>query len=387
MVLELAQNVVAEQNRNNLAEQLHQATNGVWDTVTVYLGYELGLYEALSMIEPATSTELAARTGTNERYIREWLEYQAVSSILAVENPEADALERRYTIPAGHDEVLVNPDSLFYSTPMAKLTMASVAPLPALLGAFRTGDGIPYVEYGEDFREAMANVNRNLFLQLLGGEYLPSLTDVDARLKADPPARIADIGCGQGWSSIGMARAYPRVRVDGFDLDRASVAAAQANIWSSGVEGRVTIEWRDAADPTLAGQYDLVTAFACIHDMPDPVSALRTMRRLAKPGGAVLIGDHRIAQEFMGEGNDVERILYGYSITHCLPVGMSEQPSAGTGTVMRPSTLRNYAQEAGFKDIEILPIVDFLHTFYRLILDDDLASEPGNGSTRHWGEI
>ncbi len=392
MVLELAQDVaIAEQNRNALAEQLMQATNGVWDTVTAYLGYQLGLYEALVEIEPATSVDLAARTSTNERYVREWLEQQTVAGFLQAQNPEAEATERRYVMPPGHADVLVDRDSLYYSTPMTHLTMASVAPLPALLAAFRTGDGIPYADYGADFRESMANVNRNLFLQLLGGVYLPSIADIDARLKADPPARVADIGCGLGWSSIGMAKAYPRIKVDGFDLDRASVAAAQANIWSSGVESRVSVEWRDAGDPTLVGQYDLVTAFACVHDMSDPVGALRTMRRLTKLGGSVLIGDHRIAQEFLGEGNDVERILYGYSITHCLPVGMAEQPSAGTGTIMRPSTLRDYALEAGFQDVEILPINDYLHTFYRLILDDAGSSTVADnestetGYSRHWG--
>jgi hypothetical protein len=157
------------------------------------------------------------------------------------------------------------------------------------------------------------------------------------------------------------------------------------------VESRVSVEWRDAGDPTLIGQYDLVTAFACVHDMSDPVGALRTMRRLTKLGGSVLIGDHRIAQEFLGEGNDVERILYGYSITHCLPVGMAEQPSAGTGTIMRPSTLRDYALEAGFQEVEILPINDYLHTFYRLILDDAGSSTVADnesaetGYSRHWG--
>ena len=121
-----------------------------------------------------------------------------------------------------------------------------------------------------------------------------------------------------------------------------------------------------AGDSSLAGQYDLVTAFECVHDMSDPVGALRTMRRLAKQNGAVLIVDERVGDTFTAEGNDVEWMMYGWSILYCLPVGMVDQPSAGTGTVMRTDTLRGYAAEAGFSDIEILPIENFFFRFYRL---------------------
>src|SRR5690606_17760168 len=120
------------------------------------------------------------------------------------------------------------------------------APLHALREAFRTGAGIRYEDYGADLREGQAGMNRNLFLQQLGGEYLPSIPDVDARLKADPPARVADIGCGLGWSSIGIANAYPKVHVDGFDLDEASIIAADQNVREAGLENRVSMYWRDA---------------------------------------------------------------------------------------------------------------------------------------------
>jgi len=130
---------------------------------------------------------------------------------------------------------------------------------------------------------------------------------------------------------------------------------------------RVDVRLRDAADPALAGRYDLVTAFECLHDMSDPVAALRTMRRLAGEGGTVLVVDERVGEVFTPEGNDVERFMYGFSVFHCLPVGMADQPSVGTGTVMRPPTLRRYAQEAGFRDVEILPIDNFFFRFYRLL--------------------
>lgn len=232
---------------------------------------------------------------------------------------------------------------------------------------FRSGDGIPYEAYGHEMREGIGELNRNLFLQVIPTDYLPSMTELDARLRANPPARVADIACGVGYSSIGIATAYPNARVDGFDLDEASVATAKANVWTAGLEGRVAIEWRDCADPTLAGQYDLVTAYLCIHDMSDPVGVPRTMRRLTAPGGTVLVGDERTNEVFTTEGSELERLFYGFSISHCLPVGLADQPSVGTGTVMRPSTLRQYAKEAGFRDIEILPIENLFWHFYRLI--------------------
>jgi 2-polyprenyl-3-methyl-5-hydroxy-6-metoxy-1,4-benzoquinol methylase len=138
-------------------------------------------------------------------------------------------------------------------------------------------------------------------------------------------------------------------------------------ISGAGMADRVNFQVRDAGDSSLAGQYDLVTAFECVHDMSNPVGALQTMRRLAKQNGAVLIVDERVGDTFTAKGNDVEWMMYGWSILHCLPVGMVDQPSAGTGTVMRADTLRGYAAEAGFRDVEILPIENFFFRFYRLI--------------------
>ncbi|MGH3051418.1 MAG: class I SAM-dependent methyltransferase [Gaiellaceae bacterium] len=184
---------------------------------------------------------------------------------------------------------------------------------------------------------------------MLGNEWLASIEDVHHRLQADPPARVADIACGAGWSSIAIARAYPKAHVDGYDVDDASIAIARANAAEVGLEDRVNFQVRDAGDPALAGRYDLVTVFEAVHDMPRPVEVLGAMRRLAGEGGTVLVLDEKVADEFGAPGDDVERLMYTYSVLCCLPVGLSEQPSAATGTVMRTSTLRRYAREAGFR--------------------------------------
>lgn len=352
--------------RDALIERLIAATNGVWDILTVYLGDRLDLYRRLVDLGSATSSELAAATGLSERYVREWLEQQSVSGIVTLENPGATAIDRRFRLPAGHVEVLTERESLNYLAPLAKLTVGVMSPLQRVVEAFRTGGGVPYADYGKDMHEGQAGMNRNLFLYQLGPEYLAAIPDVNSRLSSNTPAKVADIGCGFGYSSIGIARHYTNARVDGFDLDEISVRAAQPLLQEHGVADRVKIEVRDAGDPELAGQYDLVIACECVHDMSDPVSALSTMRRMARNGGAVIVVDERVHEEFSPEGGDIERLMYGFSIMHCLPVGLADQPSVGTGTVMRPGTLRGYAREAGFSNVEILPLDNFFFNFYRL---------------------
>ena len=243
--------------RDALVERLFKATLGAWDVLGVYIGDRLGLYRALAdRASASTSEELAAATGTNERYVREWLEQQASSGILAVDDAAAGAHERRYTIPAGHDEALLDESSLNYIAPIGRLVVACTRPLDALLQAFRTGDGVPYADYGADLHEGQARFTRPMFENLIGSEWLPAIPDVDARLRDDPPARVADVACGEGRSTIAIARAYPKVRVEGVDSDEASIAAAETHLRGSGVEDRVVFHRVDAADADLAGQCD-----------------------------------------------------------------------------------------------------------------------------------
>jgi len=214
----------ADTRRDALLDRLIGATNGVWDIATVYIGDRLGLYTRLKELGPATSTELASAAGLSERYVREWLEQQTASGILTLAKPIAGAFERRFALPAGHDEVLTERESLNFLAPLASITLGAISPIHRVLDAFKTGGGVPYADYGVDLLEGQAGMNRNMFLYQLGQEYLSAIPDLDARLTSDPPARIADFGCGHAWSSIGMAQAFPKVWVDGFDLDEASVA-------------------------------------------------------------------------------------------------------------------------------------------------------------------
>ncbi len=364
----VAQTLTEEQTarRDAFVGRIFQSSLAGLEMLTVYLGNRLGLYQALAEHGPATSTELAARTNTSERYIREWLEQQAAADILQVDDVAAAARERRYRLPGEYVEVLLDETSLNYLAPLLGIAHGLGAQLPAIAEAFQHGGGVPWSDFGDLAREGQAALNRPVFDQLLGQVWLPSIADVHARLQADPPARVADIACGYGWSSVGIARAYPNVHVDGFDSDEPSIAAARAIAERNGLADRLTFTTHDAADPALAGRYDLVTIFEALHDMAHPVEALRTVRRLVAEGGAVIVMDERVGESFTAPADEIERLMYSASVLLCLPSGMAEQPSAGTGTVMRPDTVRRYASEAGFREVEILPIEHPFFRFYRL---------------------
>lgn len=352
--------------RDALVERLFGSALGAMDLLCVYLGDRLGLYRALADAGPSTSAELAAAAGVHERYAREWLEQQAMAGLLEAVDPDATDLERRYAIPAGHHEVLLDDGSLNHMAPMAQLVVACALPLRAVADAFRTGEGVPYADYGADLHAGQARFTQPMFDSLLGAEWLPAVPALHDRLRADPPARVADVACGLGRSSLAIARAYPKVAVDGIDLDPASVAAAEEERAGSDVADRVAFHCRDAADPELSGRYDLVTIFEALHDMSYPVNVLRAARGLLADGGRVLVGDERTADRFRLDAGDVERLYYGFSVLHCLPVGMVGAGAAGTGTVMREDTVRGYAEQAGFTACEVAPIENEFWRFYLL---------------------
>jgi SAM-dependent methyltransferase len=346
--------------RDAFAERIFKAAVATFDLYGIYLGDRLGLYRVLADRGPSTSAELAESAGINERYAREWLEHQAASGILAVDE------DWRFSLPPGHDEVLLDETSLNFSASLAQSAVACVHPIDEVVEAFRSGDGLTFDGYGADGRLSQARSTRPMFENLLGSEWLPAVPEVHARLSADPPARVADVACGSGWSSISIARAYPKVSVDGIDLDEASIEDARRNLAGSGVEERVRFHNLDAADASFAHRFDLVTIFEALHDMPRPVDVLRTVRGMLADGGSVLIADERTEDSFTAPSTDRERLYYGFSILACLPSGMVGPDAAGTGTVMRVETLRRYATQAGFSGVDVLPIENDAWRFYLL---------------------
>jgi SAM-dependent methyltransferase len=349
-----------------LAERLIDDVTGALETLGVYLGLELGLYQALADLGTATQAELAATAGIAPRYAREWLEHQAVAGYLACDDPGRPAEQRRYWLPAGHAEVLLDADSPDHAAPLAGMLASVARVLPQLLEAYRTGDGVPYAAYGQQMRRGIAAVNRPMFLHELASSWLRAVPDLDRRLRSAPPARVLDLGCGLGASSVALARAYPRAQVLGVDLDEASVAEARAQAAEEGVADRVTFVVGDAAQVAAEGPFELVTVFEALHDMGDPVGALRAARALLAPSGSVLVADERVADTFTTSGDPLERFMYGWSILHCLPATLAERPVEATGTVLRAPTVARWAAAAGFSGFEVLPIDNPFWRFYRM---------------------
>ena len=345
-----------------LLERVFGSLIGSAELMTIYIGDRLGLYAAL-VDGWLTPGELAARAGIAERYAREWLEQQAVAGFLEIDDPGTGAEDRRYMLSAEHAQVLLDRDAPTFITPYSRMFVAASQQLPALLRAYRDGSGVNWRDYGPDMSEGQEAGNRPTYINALA-DWFASIPDVHEKLSGG--ARMADVGCGGGWSSISLARAYPSLTIDGFDLDEPAIERARQNAGSEGIGDRVRFHAMDPAEADHGDGYDLVTAFECIHDMPQPVPVLRTMRSMAGPDGTVIVMDENVQPDFVAPGDEIERLMYGFSMLVCLPDGMSHPGSVGTGTVMRPSVFEGYAKDAGFAGVDILPIDGGFWRFYRL---------------------
>ena len=256
----------------DFAERVFGSLLGAFDTVSIFVGEQLGLYDALHRRGPLTYDEAAEQTAIHRRYAREWLEQQTVAGLVEVVDAAAPAEDRRYRLPDAYAEVLCNRDSLSYMAPFARMLAAAAIQLPALLEAYRTGGGVAWETYGALMRTAQADANRPLFLQLLGHDWLSSLPDVDdaaARRRPGWPTSAAAKGGRRSASPRPIPGARRRVR-----RRRGLGAAARRHAAEHGVSDRVRFTLVDAGTLPAAGDYDLVTAFECVHDMPDPVSVL-----------------------------------------------------------------------------------------------------------------
>jgi SAM-dependent methyltransferase len=336
-----------------LDERLTHAATGALEMFGVYLGTRLGLYRVLADRGRSTADELAGAAGIHPRYAREWLEQQAVAGVLAVDDPRRSPDRRRYRVPADAQGVLVEPGDEAHVAPFADMLVGIAQALDAVVDAYRTGAGVPFACYGPAFRRGQGGINRPAFTADLVQAWLPAVPGLVARL-ARPGTRIADVGSGHGWSTVALARAYPHADVVGYDTDPASVAEARRHAVAAGSSARFVRA--DAAGLAGEGPFDAVLLLECLHDLARPADVLAAARAALAPGGAVVVVDEKVAPDFTAPGDVVERMMYGWSITHCLPAAMAEQPSAALGTALRPDTVRELARAAGFGTVEILDV-------------------------------
>ncbi len=303
-----------------------------------YIGQKLGLYKALAEAGPLTPQELAERTGTVERYVREWLINQAAGGYV-----EYDPATGRYSLSPEQMVALTDENSPFYVGGGFYVIKAMNKAQPRIEEAFQKGGGMLWGEHDPDLFIGTERFFRPGYAAHLVAEWIPALTGIEEKLKAG--GTVADIGCGHGASTIIMAEAYPNSRFYGFDNHAPSIEHARRAAEAAGVGGRVSFEVASASE--FPGErYDMVAFFDCLHDMGDPVASLRHTREVLAQDGTILVVEPMAGQRVEENFNPVGRIFSAASVLICTAHAMATG-GAGLGPLATDQQLRAVAEEAG----------------------------------------
>jgi SAM-dependent methyltransferase len=306
----------------------------------VVIGDKLGLYRALSGAGPLTPGELAERTGTAERYVREWLNAQAAGGYVSY-----DPDSRRYELPPEQAVALTEPDSPAYLPGFFQIALGSVIDSPRILEAARTGVGIGWHEHVHDVHEGCERFFRPGYNANLVESWLPALDGVVQKLEHG--ARVADVGCGHGASTILMAEAFPSSSFVGFDYHDGSIATARERGEAAGLAERVSFATA-AADAYPGGDFDLVTMFDSLHDMGDPVGAARHVRETLTPDGTWLLVEPAAGDRVEDNLNPIGRAYYGFSTLLCTPNSLSQEVGLALGAQAGEARIRDVTVAGGF---------------------------------------
>lgn len=340
-----------------LTERIGTDLGGAMVSGLAYIGDKLGLFSALAGGAPTTSLDLADRTGLDERYVREWLR-----AMVAAEYVEHEAGQKRYFMTEEQAATLADPESRYYQAGMFQLVIPSILLTPKVIDAFHHGGGIAFSEMGPEVSEAIDRLHRPAFDHYLAKVWLPQVPGLKERMLAG--MRILDVGCGLGRSSLALARAFPRSTVHGLDPDAHSIEGARSRAAEAGIENLEFLELPMQGLPADAA-YDLILAFDCIHDMVDPVAALRDVRNALAEKGLFLwvepIGSHDPVQNRSISG----RIASALSPFHCMSVSLAHG-GAGLGTLIGEAGARALAREAGFSSFEPLAIDEAMQQWFAL---------------------
>ena len=313
-------------------------------TAMALIGDRLGLYRALAEAGPLTADELARRTGTVERYVREWLVNQAAAGFV-----EYDAATGRYTLSAEQALALADVDGPFFAVGGYQVVRAMLDATERIIDDFRRGEGLAWGEHHHDLFEGTFRFFRASYLRDLVDRWIPALDGVRERLEAG--ATVADVGCGWGAATVILAQAFPRSRFVGFDLHAPSVERAREYARAAGVADRATFEVAPAdgfrpADAPAHG-YDLVAFFDCFHDLPDPQAAARRAFELLAPGGTLMLVEPMAGATVEENLNPVGRVFSGASVLCCTPNALAGGGPA-LGTMAPDVALLGIVRGAGF---------------------------------------
>jgi 2-polyprenyl-3-methyl-5-hydroxy-6-metoxy-1,4-benzoquinol methylase len=310
------------------------------NTALVVIGDKLGLYRALAGTGGLTSAELAERTGTAERYVREWLNAQTAGGFVSYD-PDSE----RYALPPEQAVALTDSDSPAYLPGFFQLALGSVIDSPTIMEKARSGDGFGWHEHVHDVHEGCERFFRPGYNTHLIGEWLPALDGVVEKLERG--ALVADAGCGHGASTILMAQAFPNSTFLGSDYHEGSIETARKRAQEAGVADRVSFEVAPAAGYSGTG-YDLVTVFDCLHDMGDPVGASSHVLSTLKPDGTWLIVEPNAGDSVEDNINPVSRAYYAFSTLLCTPASLSQEVGLALGAQAGEARIREVVQAGGF---------------------------------------
>jgi len=306
----------------------------------ILIGDKLGLYKAMADGDPVTPAELAERTGCRERYIREWLCQQAASNYV-----EYDAGTETFRLPPEQALALADEDSPAFIPGAFQLIASTIKDEPHIAERFRSGEGFGWHEHDHDLFQGTERFFRPGYLANLVESWLPSLDGVVAKLEAG--ARVADIGCGHGASTILMAQAYPSSTFTGSDYHEGSIEAARRAAERAGVSDRVTFEVASAAT-FGGGPYDLVCVFDALHDMGDPAGAARHVRTQLAEDGTWMVVEPYANDAVEDNLNPVGRIFYGGLMMLCTPASLSQEVGLALGAQAGQARLTEVLNEGGF---------------------------------------
>jgi SAM-dependent methyltransferase len=333
-------------------------TAGATTTVLAFLGDRLGLFKDLAAAGPATSAELAARTGTNERYAREWL-----AAMFAAGYVEYDGETRRYRLPPEHRPALTDePGPAFFGGIHQEL-LGLVQRVDAIANAFREGGGVPQGGYPEDVYVGMDRFTAMWHENLLLQQWIPAIPDVQTKLERG--VRVADVGCGQGRALIKLVERFPRSSFVGYDVFAPNIDRAWANARAAGVADRVRFEVADAAQG-LPARFDVVTTWDVIHDSVDPLGILRAIRAALAADGVYLCLDINCSDRTEENRGPLAALLYGFSILYCMTSSLAHG-GEGLGTLgLHEPKLRELCAEAGFATVRRVPIENPVNSLFEI---------------------
>jgi SAM-dependent methyltransferase len=313
---------------------------GTFHAALVVTGDRLGLYKALAGADPVTPAELAARTGTAERYVREWLNAQAAGGYV-----DYDPASGRYRLSPEQALLLADETSPVFFVGGFESATAAARIEPRLVEAFRTGAGIGWHEHADGLFSGAERFFRSGYAAHLVSSWIPALDGVEAKLQAG--ASVADVGCGHGASTILLAQAYPRSTFVGYDYHSPSVQTARARAAAAGVADRVRFEVARATDYPGRG-FDLVTMFDCLHDLGDPTGAAAHVRRTLAEGGTWMIVEPMAGDCVEDNLTPIGRAFYAASTLICTPNALAQETGVALGAQAGERRIRDVVREAGF---------------------------------------